>query len=82
MKIEIDKDFEVLGYSDCRYEKLTIEVQYKGEPVAQINQDMGRDKLELEIFVGLGSSSLKVPLSGFVDALILARDSISKKIEC
>jgi hypothetical protein len=47
MKLEIDKDFELLGYSDCRYKKLTIEVQYKGEPVAQINQDMGVDRLEI-----------------------------------
>lgn len=82
MKLEIDKDFELLGYSDCRYKKLTIEVQYKGEPVAQINQDMGMDRLELEIFIEPGSSSLKVLLSGFVDALILARGSISKEIEC
>ena len=36
--------------------------------------------LELEALVESGSSSLRVPLSGFVDALVLVRDSISKKL--
>lgn len=64
------------GFGDSRYEKLTIEVQYKGEPVAQINQDQGVDKLELEVFAGLNGSVLKIPLAGFLESMILAKRSI------
>ncbi len=42
MKLERNPDFEILRSSDVRYEHLTTEVQYKGEPVAQINQDKGK----------------------------------------
>jgi hypothetical protein len=37
MKLESNPDFEILGFSNNRYEKLTIEIQYKAHPVAQIN---------------------------------------------
>ncbi|MGA4816212.1 hypothetical protein ACPA9J_18660 [Pseudomonas aeruginosa] len=53
MKLERNPDFEILRSSDVRYEHLTTEVQYKGEPVAQINQDKGKENLELEIFADL-----------------------------
>ncbi|MBG4273096.1 hypothetical protein [Pseudomonas aeruginosa] len=76
MKVEGNPDFEVVGFSDKRYEKLTIEIQYKGEPVAQINQDKGVDNLELEIFADLNSTILKVPFIGFLEALNLAKDSM------
>lgn len=48
MKIESNHDFELLRFSDKRYVKLTIEIQYRKEPVAQIYQD--NDGLEVEIF--------------------------------
>ena len=73
MKLESDLDFEVLGFSDSRYNKLTAEIQYKGEPIAQINQDKGVDCLEVEVFADLNSAILKVPFSGFLEAMILAK---------
>lgn len=76
MKIESNPDFEILGFSDNRYENLTIEIQYKGESIAQINQDQGVDKLEVEVFADLGSSTLKIPLAGFLESIILAKKSI------
>ncbi|NWL76731.1 hypothetical protein DM872_07700 [Pseudomonas taiwanensis] len=76
MKLDSNSDFEVLEYSDSRYEKLTIEIQYKGESVAQINQDQGMDRLELEVFADLNSSVLKVPLAGFLESIVLAKRSI------
>lgn len=76
MRIESDLDFEVLHYSDSRYEKLTAEVQYKGEPIAQINQERGVDNLELEIFAELEGAVLRVPLAGFLEAIILAKEFI------
>ncbi|ATE77187.1 MULTISPECIES: hypothetical protein [Pseudomonas] len=76
MKLDSNPDFEILGFSDSRYEKLTIEIQYKGESVAQINQDQGVDRLELEVFADLNSSVLKIPLAGFLESMILAKRSI------
>ncbi|GFM84109.1 hypothetical protein PSCICN_48010 [Pseudomonas cichorii] len=76
MKLESNLDFEILGFSDSRYEKLTIEIQYKGEPIAQINQDQGMDRLEVEIFAGLNSAILKVPFSGLLEAMALAESLI------
>lgn len=78
MKLESNLDFEILGFSDSRYEKLTIEIQYKGEPIAQINQDQGVDCLEVEIFADLNSAILKVPLSGFLEAMTLAKSLIAQ----
>jgi hypothetical protein len=76
MKLDSNPDFEILGFSDSRYEKLTIEIQYKGESVAQINQDQGVDRLELEVFADLNNSVLKIPLAGFLESMILAKRSI------
>jgi hypothetical protein len=76
MKINSNPDFEVIGFSDSRYEKLTVEIQYRGEPIAQINQDQGVDSLEIEVFADLNSSILKVPLAGFLESIIYAKSSI------
>ena len=73
MKLKSNLDFEILEFSDSRYENLTVEIQYKGEPIAQINQDQGVDRLEIEVFADLNSATLKVPLSGFLEAMILAK---------
>ena len=72
MKLKSNLDFEILEFSDSRYENLTVEIQYKGEPIAQINQDQGVDRLEVEIFADLNSAILKIPFSGFLEAMILA----------
>ncbi|MCO3973333.1 hypothetical protein FA107_30045 [Pseudomonas aeruginosa] len=76
MKLERNPDFEILRSSDVRYEHLTTEVQYKGEPVAQINQDKGKENLELEIFSDLKDAVLRVPLDDFLESLRLARNSL------
>lgn len=76
MKLKSNLDFEILEFSDGRYENLTVEIQYKGEPIAQINQDQGVDRLEVEIFADLNSAILKIPFSGFLEAMILAESFI------
>ncbi len=76
MKLERNPDFEILRSSDVRYEHLTTEVQYKGEPVAQINQDKGKENLELEIFADFKDAVLRVPLDDFLESLRLARNSL------
>ena len=76
MRLERNQDFEILRSSDVRYEYLTAEVQYKGEPIAQINQDKGKENLELEIFADLKDAILRVPLYDFLESLKLAKASL------
>lgn len=78
MRLERNPDFEILRSSDVRYEQLTTEVQYQGQPVAQINQDKGKENLELEIFADLRDATLRIPLDDFLESLRLARDSLLK----
>ncbi|TBV01547.1 hypothetical protein DNK08_18890 [Stutzerimonas kirkiae] len=74
MKLESNPDFEIVRFSDSRYEKLTAEIRYKGEPIAQINQDKGTD--ELEIFADLKTAVLIVPLDEFLESLELAKNAL------
>ena len=39
MKLESNSDFEVLGFSDSRYKRLTAEIQYKGEPISGLDME-------------------------------------------
>ncbi|TBU83782.1 hypothetical protein DNK44_25660 [Pseudomonas dryadis] len=74
MKLESNSDFEIVRFSDSRYEKLTAEVRYKGEPIAQINQD--KKNYELEIFADLKTAVLIVPLEEFLESLKLAKNAL------
>ncbi|CAN7717850.1 hypothetical protein LJR232_005898 [Aquipseudomonas alcaligenes] len=76
IKLEINPDFEIVRFSNSRYEKLTAEIRYKGEPIVQINQDKGVDDLELEIFADLKTAILTVPLAEFLESLKLAKNSL------
>ena len=49
MVVKLDSGFEILRFSDTSYEEITIEIQYQGEQIAQINRDKGIDRLEIEI---------------------------------
>ncbi|HET6893717.1 MAG TPA: hypothetical protein VFH31_21650 [Pyrinomonadaceae bacterium] len=73
MKLKSNENFEMLRFSDNRFEKITIEIQYKGEPVAQINQDKGKGNLEVEIMSDVNGLNQSLPLSAFIDSLIFAR---------
>lgn len=48
MALKLDSGFEILRYSDEKYEELTVEIDYQGEIIAQINQDKGENQLEIE----------------------------------
>ena len=50
MGIKSDSAFEILCFRDLSYEKMTVEIQYKEEQIAQINQDKGVNQLEIELF--------------------------------
>lgn len=42
--------FNVDYVSDSQYEKLTIEISFDGQILCQINQDKGKENLEIEFF--------------------------------
>ena len=37
MAIKLDSGFEILYFSDLSYEGMTVEIQYQGQQVAQID---------------------------------------------
>ena len=39
MSIKLDSGFEIIRFSDLTYEEITVEIQYKGKQIAQINKD-------------------------------------------
>lgn len=41
MAIKLDSGFEILYLSYFSYKNMTVEIQYKGQQVAQINKDKG-----------------------------------------
>ena len=43
MAVKLKSGFEILRYSDLSYDRMTAEIQYKGEQVVQINMDKGLD---------------------------------------
>ena len=46
MVIKLDSGFEIIRFSDLAFEEMTVEIQYKGEQIAQINKDKGMHLLE------------------------------------
>ncbi|MEH2223624.1 hypothetical protein [Nostoc sp.] len=76
MAINLDSGFEILYLSDIKYNEMTVEIQYKGQQVAQINKDKGVDKIEIDIYSEYVTpdflSELKFPLSDFLEAINIA----------
>ncbi|MEH1852363.1 MAG: hypothetical protein V7L11_11905 [Nostoc sp.] len=76
MAISLDSGFEILYLTDLKYNEMTVEIQYMGQQVAQINKDKGVDKMEIDIcseYVTLDFlSELKFPLSDFLEAINIA----------
>lgn len=50
MAIKLDSGFEILYLSYLSYESMSVEIQYKGQQVAQINNDIGVEHMEIEIY--------------------------------
>ena len=71
MVIKLDSGFEIIRFSDLTYEEITMEIQYKGEQIAQINKDKGIDQLEIEILTDYIKSNFvpKFMLSDFLVAI-------------
>ncbi|MEL4894413.1 hypothetical protein [Crocosphaera sp. Alani8] len=75
MVIKFDSGFEIIRFSDSAYEKITVEIQYKGEQLVHINQDQGFQNLEIEILTDYIEPSFvpKFMLSDFLYALSKAQ---------
>lgn len=73
MAINLDSGFEIIYVSDLSYEKMTVEIQYNGQQVAQINKDKGIKQMEIEVYSQYVHrdflSELKFPLTDFLEAL-------------
>ena len=71
MAMKLKSGFEILRFSDLKYEEMTVEIQYLGEQIAQINMDRGFDKLEIELFTEFANIdfSTKFDLTSFLDAI-------------
>lgn len=80
MSIKLDSGFEVIRFSDLSYEEITVEIQYQGEQIAQINKDKGIDQLEIEILTDYTKSdfSAKFELRDFLHALHEAQKLIKQ----
>ena len=50
MAIKMESGFEILRLSDLSYEYMTVELQFKGVQILQLNKDKGVSKIELELF--------------------------------
>jgi len=59
MPINLKSGFSLVRDSDLSYEKMTVEIQYKGEQIAQINMDKGLGNLEIEVFTEFVSPGFK-----------------------
>lgn len=80
MVIKLSSGFEILRFSDLSYEGMTVELQYKGEQIAQINMDMGVENMELELFTEFVDKQFvpKFPLKDFLIALEKAREILAE----
>lgn len=80
MAINLDSGFEILYLSDLKYNEMTVEIQYKGQQVAQINKDRGVDQMEIDIYseyvIPDFISELKFPLSDFLEAINIASKAL------
>lgn len=79
MILPTNDEVEVLRTSNSKYDKLTMEIWFQGEPLALISQDRGLLRLELELF-GYNDNQengIRIPLDDFLLAVKLAKDSLN-----
>ncbi|WP_431221660.1 hypothetical protein ACQ86O_14205 [Serratia sp. L9] len=73
-------DFEVVFFSDSRYEELTAEISYKDQILCQLNKDKGIDNIEVEFFADarilVEQVAMKFPLNEFLAVLEEAKKDL------
>ncbi len=78
-----ESDFEILLVSASDYEKLTVEIFYKGKFIALLNQDEGVDNLKIELSgenVDEDMVLRKIDLDVFLTGVELAKQKIIKGV--
>lgn len=59
---------------------MTVEIQYKGQQVAQMNKEKGVEQMEIDIYSQYVHpdflSELKFPLNDFLEAVDKAREAL------
>lgn len=80
MAKKLKTGFFITEFSDISYEKMTIEIQYEGEQIAQINMDKGLDNLEIEIFTEFIKKDFKpvFQVDDFLEAMREAASAIKE----
>ena len=81
MSIKLDSGFEIIRFSDLTYEEITVEIQYQGEQIAQMNKDKGFERFEIEILTDYIASDFtpKFKLSDFQLALNKAQKLLKEQ---
>ena len=67
----MNSGFEILRFSDLSYDEITVEIQFKGEQIAQLNRDKGLQSIEIELLADFIETSFvpKFLLKDFLDAI-------------
>ena len=68
-------EFEIAPFSDLDYAGMSVEIRYRGTPVAQLNRDKGLDACELIIpsRFSPADAAFELPLDAFLEALNSAK---------
>ncbi|MFB5652869.1 hypothetical protein ACE5IS_19705 [Leptospira wolffii] len=59
MAIKLKSGFQLSRFSDMNFDKMTIEIMFRKEEVAQINMEKGIDNLEIEFFTQFVDNKFK-----------------------
>ncbi len=78
----MNNNFEIIFFSDSRYEEITAEISYNGQILCQLNKDKGLDNIEIEFFsdarIIAEQNAMKFSLSGFLQVLTEATEELKK----
>ncbi|KAB2931640.1 MAG: hypothetical protein F9K24_12970 [Leptonema illini] len=83
MAIKLQSGFEILRFSDLKYDRMTVEIQFNGEQIAQINIDKGLGYEDIELFTEFLNKGFTpiFSLSDFLEALEKARVLLREQIQ-
>ncbi|MFA6119336.1 MAG: hypothetical protein WC688_05415 [Parachlamydiales bacterium] len=80
----MNKNFNLEICSDLNYEGLVVDISYKNDLIATLNQDKDIDNIEIKLYSIKVGTSLKLSYKDFVDVLEKAKKlliEINKKNE-
>ena len=73
----MDNDFKIRFCSDLDYEEMVVDVCWKSNTIATINQEKGIRNIEIKIFSPPeGLSSWNFPLNDLLEILLFAKKNL------